>query len=678
MDARRRLSAQQGLLTTLAPVAVLLAVAVDTPGAFAGAVNELTSLAALWFGFAALLLLLAGLVIARIPTVAWNLARLGLVLVATGLLPGLLDDPGLGLAALLATGAVLVWGFGPLPVRQEGRRRTASRERGEHLVGGLWASGLVALGAGLLVGVRLEAVGVAAWACVVSAFGVSAIHSVRWVRAVLPLLPGPARLLLLLPVLLLGAGAATWRLPGLSLSLLATAQALVLALEFRFEKTLMERLVDVLANPARQMVITFALLGLVGGTLLTFPVSAARSPISFVDGLFTAVSASCVTGLTVLDTPRDFTAFGEVVILLLIQVGGLGIMTFSAAASLALGRRMGLRTEAAINDLLSEGRSTLPDALRRVLVLCFVTEGVGAVLLAGAFLAHGMGPGEALWKGVFTSISAFCNAGFALESDNLVSFQREPFVLHVVGVLIVLGGLGAPVMVALPEVLRGRKVSVHARLVLVTTALLVVGGAVALASVEWTHTLAGLHWTDRLHNAWFTSVTPRTAGFNSVDFAALSPAGFVLVMLLMFVGGSPGSTAGGIKTTTVALLALAVASTLRGRPEIQVFHRRIDHASVYKAAAVFTLGGVAALLAFLALALTQNIPPRLLAFETVSALGTVGLSMGATPRLDVVGRLIVIGCMFVGRVGPLSLFLFMATRRPPAAWTLPEESVAVG
>lgn len=437
----------------------------------------------------------------------------------------------------------------------------------------------------------------------------------------------------------------------------------------------------VLTNPARVLVISFVGICALGSLLLALPISATGgNPLAFMDASFTAVSATCVTGLAVVDTPTAFTAFGQAVVLVLIQVGGLGIMVFSAAAVVFLGRRMSLSHERAAVDLVgASGRAGLRDALRAVLVVTFVTEGAAAVLLTLAFWWHGDGFLAALWRGVFTAISAFCNAGFALQSDSLIGYAGSPFVLGVVAVTIVVGGLGPSVVLALAMRRRPVAHSLHTRLVLATTLVLILGPALLVAALEWNNTLRGMGFVDKLSNAFFQSVTLRTAGFNSIDLARVSPATWTLMILVMFVGGSPGSTAGGAKTTTLAVVVLAIFAVVQGRERIEVFGRTLPNVTVMRATAVTTLGVLACCVGLAAVQVTQEIPLDAALFEVVSALATVGLSVGATAMLDDIGKVIIIACMFAGRVGPLTLFVFLAStasERPDH--TFPEENVPVG
>lgn len=439
-----------------------------------------------------------------------------------------------------------------------------------------------------------------------------------------------------------------------------------------------------LEQPARLLVGTFWLAAMLGAVVLSLPVAATGAPIDLLDAAFTAFSAVCVTGLVVLDTGAAFSGAGQAVILILIQLGGLGIMSFSTAAMVLLGQRLSLKQETAMSELLgSDRRAGMVAALRRMLVITLVAELVGAIVLS---LVFGLGADAwdmAIWRGTFTAISAYCNAGFALQADSLIGYQDHPLVLHCVGVLIILGGLGPVVVAALPELVRRRRrrrFELHARIVLMATLVLLVAPAVLIAALEWNHSLAGLGLGAKLHNAWFQSLTTRTAGFNSVDFAAMMPATQTLVETLMFIGGSPGSTAGGVKTTTVFVLLVSVVTVAQGGGPVVWGGWSISHATISRAAAVAVLGALSAAFGLFAIQLTQAMSTRTALFEVVSALGTVGLSIGGTAILDEVGKLIIITCMFLGRVAPLTVFLIFSGRGrgPRALWDYPEQDVSVG
>lgn len=434
------------------------------------------------------------------------------------------------------------------------------------------------------------------------------------------------------------------------------------------------------SRPALLLILTFVVLSVVGGLVLTFPAcSALERPLDPIDALFTAVSASCVTGLTVVDTAQDFSLLGQLVILVLIQVGAFGIMTLSAVATLIIGGSIGGHTEGALREVVGiDGRATTRRLLIVIVRATLVLEAVGAACLLPTFLDSGFGFGEAVWRSVFHSVSAFCNAGFALQTDSLVGFQSSPLALHVVAVLILLGGIGFGVLMGAVELFRRRgPMSLHVRLVLTTNAVLLAVAFVAWLSMEWNGSLGGMAMGDRLNNAWFQSVTLRTAGFNSVDLDQVTNATAMTMLVWMFVGASPGSTGGGIKTTTVAVLFAAVASVVRGRDDAEAFGRRLAKRVVYRAAAIATISASVVFVGSLALMLTQGFAFEKTLFEATSAFGTVGLSLGITGDLDRTGKLIVMVLMLVGRTGPLTMALLFR-RHDPMPVRYPEEEVMVG
>ena len=440
-------------------------------------------------------------------------------------------------------------------------------------------------------------------------------------------------------------------------------------------RSMWETLLD---HPARMLVTTFLGLCAAGTVLLAAPAAAQNGDLHWLDAAFTSVSAVCVTGLIVVDTPTAFSLFGQASILLLIQLGGLGIMTFSTALLDLLGRRLSVRQEGAMASLVSsEDRSTLMDSLKRLLRITFVAEGAGAAALTLLFAGTGDPWPQAAWRGVFTAVSAFCNAGFALQTDSLIRYQQEPGILHVTAALIILGGLSPFGVSGLGRALRGRRVPLQPRVILAMTGALLVLGAVFIGLVEWRGALANLPWPDRLHNAWFQSATLRTAGFNSVDLTALQPAAVTLMMVWMFIGGSPGGTAGGVKVTAAAVLLLAVRAAIQGEEQIRAFGRRVPHPSVYRAGATVALGLATVFSALTALQLTQNVEAVSVAFEAVSAVATAGLSLGATAELDSVGKWIIMAAMFAGRVGPLTLFVVLAERAGGVRPIEPEEPLEI-
>lgn len=418
-----------------------------------------------------------------------------------------------------------------------------------------------------------------------------------------------------------------------------------------------------LGHPARVLLSTF--LGLCGmGTLsLLLPGVTTGGRIDFVNAAFTSVSAVCVTGLTVLDTARDFSVFGQALILLLIQLGGLGIMSITTVGLYALGKRLSLSQERLMTSMTDTDHHDLVASLVTILRFTFLVEGLGGFLLSGLFYSVGDSVSTALWRGFFTAVSAFCNAGFALQSTNLMPYQHNSLILHVVAFLIIAGGLAPATSLLVPRWIAGRTVPVGVRLSLVTTGILLLGGTFAILAFEWNGILAGLSVTDKLHNAWFQSVTLRTAGFNSVDLVSVVNPTCLIMICLMFIGGSPGGTAGGVKTTTIAILVMTFWASVTGRSEVIVQNRRIPPATINRAVTIVSSGALIWLVIVLMLEATQQIPARDILFEVTSALATVGLTIGATSQLDEMGKLLVMLAMFVGRIGPMTLFMLLSEER---------------
>lgn len=416
--------------------------------------------------------------------------------------------------------------------------------------------------------------------------------------------------------------------------------------------------------------------------------------LSWSDALFTATSAVCVTGLIVVDTSTYFTVWGQAYILLLIQLGGLGMITFTSLILLSLGLRLTLRQE----TLTRRAASVAPHIdyrilTRHIFLFTFGIEAVGTLLLYALWLPE-LGTAGALWPSLFHSISAFCNAGFSTFSDSLMGFQHRPALLMVVVVLIVLGGLGFLAMEELYLQTRSTRkerpfrISLHTRLVLLTTAVLIAGGWVMLTLFEWENALGDLSLVDRIVNGLFMSVTPRTAGFNTIDYAEAASNTNFLTILLMSIGGSPGSMAGGLKTTTFALIGLLAWSKMRGYRLTQMWGRSVPEETVQRAVGLFVVvfGTVAAAIFILTsselewIAHTNAGAFLAIMFEAVSAFNTVGLSMGVTGDLSNTGHFTTIVLMFVGRVGPLSFAAALVRRyaATSAPYRYAFEDVAIG
>jgi len=437
-----------------------------------------------------------------------------------------------------------------------------------------------------------------------------------------------------------------------------------------------------LKHPGWLVASTFVILIAVGTLLLSLPAAAPDGHrIGATDALFTATSASCVTGLIVLDTPADFSPFGHLVILFLIQIGGLNIMVLSTFAAVILGRDLGFRGDAALGSILDLSSPAAAYRLATFIVLStLVVEGIGAAVLGLVWRMHGASPLESVWNGVFHSISAFCNAGFSLQSDSLVMFNREPLVLAVFAALIVLGGLGFAVLAELWWRARGGRhagLGVHLRLVVLASAVLIVVGWGLYLGLEWNRSLAALDTGDRVANALFQSVTTRTAGFNSVSFDDLHPATALIFMLLMFIGASPGGTGGGIKTTTAVVLLAAIPAIAARRAEVEVLKRRIPLSTVFRSTAIAVVGLIVVVVTTGLILATHEAPFESLLFEAFSAFGTVGLSLGATASLDGFGKLVIAAAMLAGRIGPLTLALLLGRTRA-ARLSYPQARIMVG
>jgi trk system potassium uptake protein TrkH len=435
---------------------------------------------------------------------------------------------------------------------------------------------------------------------------------------------------------------------------------------------------DVLVNhPGRILFTTFFILCTVGSLLLTVPASTENGAIDLVDAIFTSVSAVCVTGLVVLDTPNDFTLVGQIFILLLIQLGGLGIMSITTVALQAMGRRLSLKHERLLASMTDTNHQDLIRALATILKFTLLAEGLGALSLTMLFYASGDQFSQALWRGLFTAVSAFCNAGFALQTDSLIPYQANPFVLHIVAGLIVFGGMAPATSLIVPKWVRGKPVPISARIALITTVALLIAGTFFVLAFEWNGVLGGLSIVDKIQNAWFQSVTLRTAGFNSVDIANISSPTLLIMIAFMFIGGSPGGTAGGVKTTTIGILAMTFWSNVTNQNQIITQNRRIHSGTIYRAVTVLVSGMAIWFVVVLMLQVTQEISSRDLIFEATSAIGTVGLSTGATPLLDEIGKVIIIIAMFAGRIGPITLFMLLNDDQAVSDTRHPVESVSI-
>ncbi|MBO0958391.1 Trk family potassium uptake protein [Neobacillus sp. MM2021_6] len=437
-------------------------------------------------------------------------------------------------------------------------------------------------------------------------------------------------------------------------------------------------------DPPKILVLGFAAIILVGSILLTLPVSTTNGQgLTLVNAIFTATSATCVTGLVVVDTGTTFTLFGQLVILFMIQIGGLGFMTFATLFAFLLGKRISLKErillQESLNNISIEGIVKLA---RRILIFTGVIELIGATLLSIRF-SFDMSLGKAIYFGIFHAISNFNNAGFDLmgKYHSLTSYVDDPTVTLTVSSLIIIGGIGFIVMNELFEYRSSKRLSLHTKMVLATSLILLAVGTAGIFLLEYSNrlTLKPLTFSGKILGALFQSVTARTAGANTLNIGDLTQASLLLIILLMFVGASPGSTGGGIKTTTFATLMGAVWSQIRGKDDVIFYRQRIAYETIYKALTVTFSGLFLVMLMTLILTVSEHGKDFLaIIFEVTSAFATVGLSMGLTPELSPIGKAMIILTMFAGRVGPLTIAFAVTMRRNPDAFRYPKGKIMIG
>lgn len=435
------------------------------------------------------------------------------------------------------------------------------------------------------------------------------------------------------------------------------------------------------------IILSFLFIIILGAFLLCLPTSSRSGEwTSFMDALFTSVSATCVTGLVVVDTFTHWSGSGQAIILLLIQIGGLGVMTCVATLALVFKRRIGLgERRLLMQSTGSPQLGGIVKLLRRILSLTIIVEGLGAILLAIAFCPI-MGFWTGLWNALFHSVSAFCNAGFdllgrytAFASLAGSEFAFNPLVNLTIIFLLTTGGIGFIVWGdVLRKGIRFHEYEVHSKIVLITSGVLLLGGTLLFLILENDGALAGLEGGEKMLGALFLSASPRTAGFSTVDPARLSESGSLLSVFLMLVGGSPGSTAGGIKTTTLLVLVLGALTSARRFGSITVFKRKLDEDTIVKASAVATLYILCVGAAVVAICAIEPVTLREALFECASAMGTVGLSMGVTPGLSSASHIILMILMFVGRIGGLSLMLVLAENRRNVPLERPNAKILIG
>ena len=423
---------------------------------------------------------------------------------------------------------------------------------------------------------------------------------------------------------------------------------------------------------------------LVGALILTLPISTTKGEsTNFLDALFTATSAVCVTGLIVVDTGTYWNAFGQTVIMILIEIGGLGFMSFTTLIAIILGKKITLRERLILQDAMNTFNiQGLVKMVRYVLIFTVSVQFFGALLFSTQFVPE-YGLGKGIFYSIFHSISAFCNAGFDIlgKFNSLTSYNSNAVVILVASALIIIGGLGFTVWSELYSSKSLRKVSLHSKMVILMTVVLVVGGTLLMFLFENNNinTIAEMSFIDKVMNSFFASVTPRTAGFNSIPTDGMTTAGKFLTIILMFIGGSPGSTAGGIKTTTIGILIVTIVCVIQGREDAEVFKRRFSKDLVYKAFTLIFIGLSLVIVVTMLLSYTEKgVSFIALFYETVSAFGTAGLTLGLTSELSNIGKVLIIFMMYLGRVGPLTVVLSITRKKRNTGIKYPEGKILIG
>lgn len=433
--------------------------------------------------------------------------------------------------------------------------------------------------------------------------------------------------------------------------------------------------------------IGFAVIIFVGTALLMLPISSKNGSVSFIDALFTAVSATCITGLVPFDTFTTWSVFGQIVLLCLIQIGGLGFITILALLTKIINKRISLKQKVMLKD--SVGSLTIGDIkslIKSVISLTVITEIVGAVVLSFRFvpLVHNLRRG--IYMAVFTSVSAYCNAGFDLmgcisPSSSLTNINYDAVVLITVSLLIIIGGLGFFVWEDVRKCkFNLKKLKEHSKLVIVSTLILILLGTVLMLIFEYDNQLKDMSFFQKLLNAFFCSVTPRTAGFNSIDIRAMTGQSKLVTIVLMFIGGSSGSTAGGVKTSTIAILLLCVVSTIKNDNEISVFNKRVDFEVVKKSAAVVMISLCEILTATFIISVSQGSVFSIsdIIFECTSAIGTVGMTAGITPMLNSLSKIVIVMLMYIGRMTSLIFALSFVSNKPKTTVKMPKGNIMIG
>jgi len=442
-------------------------------------------------------------------------------------------------------------------------------------------------------------------------------------------------------------------------------------------------------TPARIFVLSFALVILAGGILLWLPFSVTKGNLRFVDALFSSTSAVCVTGLVVIDIGKDLSTLGQVITIFLFQIGGLGIITFSTVFFILMGRGISFKgRDIVLSTFLHTPRRDFIVILKSVLWFTFIFESLGALLLFIRF-SRDFPLGRAFYQAIYHAISAFNNCGYSLFSDSLIGYQGDIIVNITIMGLLIIGGIGFVVQYEVFSKWKGiqKKLSVHTRIVLITTTILILSGTILFYLFERNHILKDIPLQNKILASFFQSITPRTCGFNTVDIGLLTNATILLMIVLMFIGASPGSTGGGVKTTSAALLVMLMCNRLKGNLDVNIFNRTIPREIVSRSISIIFASAlsIAIITSVLLIAGGGNLPTMEsrhyfveYLFDTVSAFGTVGLSMGVTPKLNDIQKYALILMMFAGRVGPLTLAFSLSRDTGRKGMTYAEEGVMVG
>lgn len=429
---------------------------------------------------------------------------------------------------------------------------------------------------------------------------------------------------------------------------------------------LKRKLRQLMLNPPRVLALGFAGLILIGAILLNLPIaSKSGESIGFINALFTSASSVCVTGLVVVNTGEYWSLFGQIVIICLIQMGGLGFMTLATLVALILGKKITLKERLIIKEQLNqETMSGLVKLTRYVIFSTLAIEGLGAFFLSTRFIPR-YGFVKGLWFSIFHSISAFCNAGFDITGNSIVPFKGDIVVNLTIAFLIIIGGLGFSVYIDMSRHKRFNRLSLHSKLVLMITLILIIVGMILFYLIECNNpgTLKTLSTKERILSSFFQSVVTRTAGFNSIDMSKMKDTTTFVMIILMFIGGSPGSTAGGIKTTTFGAILLTTFTVIKGGRNVVAYKKRIPQEIIYRALAIASIGLFLVTIISMILTISEDANFLDLLFETTSAFGTVGLSRGVTPDLSNFGKVSIMITMYLGRVGPLTMAFAFAKRQ---------------